>query len=327
MTRVLELDRIDAGYGETQILHGVSFHVDPGEIVVVIGPNGAGKSTAMKAVFGMLNITAGTIRLTGEDITSMAPQQVVRHGVAYVPQVGNVFVSLSVEENLEMGAYVSSDDPGPRIEEIYGLFPPLREKQFVFVEVKGLLDLLLARMVEPDGDRADGAALGIPSVNGRAGGFILAATKVQAGFGNLGRGDGVPAFADPGGSFLSHAGRFLGGVFLRRRAKTDSAEDLPHLMGSRGFAGGHGISRLIEEDQLRFDHEFQRGGRLGFRNRLKRVGRDPLPAEIRVVGPQAERKAGVRDLKRLFEVRQEGGRLLHDHFCVFPGTRSFGESV
>ncbi|HUF85786.1 MAG TPA: ABC transporter ATP-binding protein [Thermohalobaculum sp.] len=129
MSRVLELEGITAGYGETQILHGVSLHVDAGEIVVIIGPNGAGKSTAMKAVFGLLAISAGTIRLTGEEITDMPPQQVVRKGVAYVPQVGNVFVSLSVEENLEMGAYVSNDDPGPRIEEIYKLFPPLRDKR------------------------------------------------------------------------------------------------------------------------------------------------------------------------------------------------------
>jgi branched-chain amino acid transport system ATP-binding protein len=129
MSRVLELDGIHAGYGETEILHGVSLNVDEGEIVVIIGPNGAGKSTAMKAVFGLLNITRGAIRLTGEEITGTPPQQVVRKGVAYVPQVGNVFVSLTVEENLEMGAYVSDSDPGPRIEAIYRLFPPLREKR------------------------------------------------------------------------------------------------------------------------------------------------------------------------------------------------------
>ncbi len=129
MSRVLELDGISAGYGETEILHGVSLHVEAGEIVVVIGPNGAGKSTAMKAIFGLLNITRGAIRLTGEDITNMAPQQVVRKGVAYVPQVGNTFVSLTVEENLEMGAYVSREDPRPRIDEIFELFPPLREKR------------------------------------------------------------------------------------------------------------------------------------------------------------------------------------------------------
>lgn len=129
MTRVLELDHVHAGYGETEILHDVNLHVDQGEIVVVIGPNGAGKSTAMKAVFGLLNISAGAVRLEGADITGMPPQEVVMQGVAYVPQTANVFVSLTVEENLEMGAYVSSEDPGPRVEEIYQMFPPLREKR------------------------------------------------------------------------------------------------------------------------------------------------------------------------------------------------------
>ncbi len=129
MSRVLELDRISAGYGETEILHGVDLHVDKGEIVVIVGPNGAGKSTAMKAVFGLLNITRGQIRLAGEEITNTPPQKVVTKGVSYVPQSANVFVSLSVEENLEMGAYVSNEDPAPRIGEIYELFPPLREKR------------------------------------------------------------------------------------------------------------------------------------------------------------------------------------------------------
>jgi len=129
MSRVLELDHVSGGYGETEILHDIEMHVDEGEIVVIVGPNGAGKSTAMKAVFGMLNITRGAIRLQGEVITNTPPQEVVRKGVAYVPQSANVFVSLSVEENLEMGAFVSKDDPAARIEEIYALFPPLREKR------------------------------------------------------------------------------------------------------------------------------------------------------------------------------------------------------
>jgi branched-chain amino acid transport system ATP-binding protein len=129
MSAVLELDAISAGYGETEILHAIDLHVDRGEIVVVIGPNGAGKSTALKAVFGLLNITAGRIRLAGDTITNTPPQQVVTKGVAYVPQSANVFVSLTVEENLEMGAYISSQDPAPRIEEIFELFPPLREKR------------------------------------------------------------------------------------------------------------------------------------------------------------------------------------------------------
>ena len=129
MSAVLELDAVSAGYGETEILHGVDLQVDRGEIVVVVGPNGAGKSTAMKAVFGLLNITAGAIRLVGEEITGTPPQQVVTKGVAYVPQSANVFVSLTVEENLEMGAYVSRENPAARIEEIFQLFPPLREKR------------------------------------------------------------------------------------------------------------------------------------------------------------------------------------------------------
>lgn len=126
---VLSLDQVVGGYGDTQILHGVSMHVDPGEIVVIIGPNGAGKSTAMKAVFGLLNLTAGSVHLDGTEITNMPPEKVVRQGVCYVPQTANIFPSLTVEENLEMGAYVRTDDFGPRMGEIYQLFPPLYEKR------------------------------------------------------------------------------------------------------------------------------------------------------------------------------------------------------
>ncbi len=126
---VLELDGLYAGYGETEILHDIHLRVDEGEIVVIVGPNGAGKSTAMKAVFGLLNITRGAVRLAGTEITGTPPEKVVGKGVAYVPQTANIFATLSVEENLEMGAYVSSENPAPRIEEIYQLFPPLREKR------------------------------------------------------------------------------------------------------------------------------------------------------------------------------------------------------
>jgi branched-chain amino acid transport system ATP-binding protein len=128
-SRVLDIRDLYCGYGETEILHGVSLHVDPGEIVVIIGPNGAGKSTAMKAVFGMSRVTGGAIDLDGRDITGLQPDRVVRQGVCYVPQTSNVFVNLSVEENLEMGAYVRTDDFRPRIEEMYTLFPDLREKR------------------------------------------------------------------------------------------------------------------------------------------------------------------------------------------------------
>ncbi|MDJ0896124.1 MAG: ABC transporter ATP-binding protein, partial [Alphaproteobacteria bacterium] len=93
------------------------------------GPNGAGKSTAMKAVFGLLNLRSGHIELSGEDITNTPPERVVRKGVCYVPQMENIFPSLSVEENLEMGAFVRKDDFRPRIAFVYDLFPPLRERR------------------------------------------------------------------------------------------------------------------------------------------------------------------------------------------------------
>ena len=126
---VLELAGVTGGYGEAPILHDVDMRVGPGEIVVIIGPNGAGKSTAMKAVFGLLTLAAGRILLEDRDITGTPPEQVVRQGVCYVPQTANVFPNLSVEENLEMGAYVRSDDFRPRIREIYDLFPPLLDKR------------------------------------------------------------------------------------------------------------------------------------------------------------------------------------------------------
>ena len=126
---VLELTNVSGGYGEVDILHGISLQIARGELVVVIGPNGAGKSTAMKAVFGLLRLSGGTINLDGEDITGMEPAQVVRKGVCYVPQTNNVFPTLSVEENLEMGAYIRKDDFRPRLQEIYQIFPPLQEKR------------------------------------------------------------------------------------------------------------------------------------------------------------------------------------------------------
>tara|TARA_B100001123_G_scaffold392136_1_gene471052 strand:- start:6416 stop:7120 length:705 start_codon:yes stop_codon:yes gene_type:complete len=126
---VLSLDRVSGGYGESDILHEVSMDIDAGEIVVVIGPNGAGKSTAMKAVFGLLRLSGGSVWLDGEEVTGMEPAQVVEKGVCYVPQTNNVFPTLSVQENLEMGAYIRKDDYRPRLKEIYEMFPPLAEKR------------------------------------------------------------------------------------------------------------------------------------------------------------------------------------------------------
>ena len=125
MSDVLHIDRVSGGYGETDILHEVSLSVPAGKIVAVIGPNGAGKSTAIKAIFGLLHLSAGRIRLDGDDITGLAPEKVVRRGVCYVPQTSNVFPNLTVEENLEMGAFVREDDFRPRIAEIYRMFPDL----------------------------------------------------------------------------------------------------------------------------------------------------------------------------------------------------------
>ena len=118
------------GYGTgADILHGCTVAVDPGQIAVIVGPNGAGKSTAMKAVFGMLNIHKGSVRLDGEDISALSPQDRVAKGMACVPQTSNVFTSLTVEENLEMGAFLRRDDINITMQQVYDLFPILKEKQ------------------------------------------------------------------------------------------------------------------------------------------------------------------------------------------------------
>ena len=118
------------GYGPgADILHGCTVAVDPGQIAVIVGPNGAGKSTAMKAVFGMLNMHKGSVRLDGEDISALSPQDRVAKGMAFVPQTSNVFTSLTVEENLEMGAFLRRDDINITMQQVYDLFPILKEKQ------------------------------------------------------------------------------------------------------------------------------------------------------------------------------------------------------
>lgn len=118
-------DRVSCGYGEVQILHEVSVHVSPGEIVTVIGPNGAGKSTLLKAMFGLLPVTHGRITLRGADVTGRAPEQMVRSGAGFVPQTDNVFPRLSVRENLQMGAYTEPDGVDDRISEVLVHFPAL----------------------------------------------------------------------------------------------------------------------------------------------------------------------------------------------------------
>jgi branched-chain amino acid transport system ATP-binding protein len=125
----LSATNMTGGYGGADIIHDCNITVEQGEIAVVVGPNGAGKSTAMKAVFGMLDLRAGAVLLDGRDITHMAPQERVRIGMGFVPQNHNVFVSLTVQENLEMGAYICDYDIAENLEQVYQLFPVLREKR------------------------------------------------------------------------------------------------------------------------------------------------------------------------------------------------------
>lgn len=123
-------DKMTGGYGRgADILHDCTLAVEEGEIAVIVGPNGAGKSTAMKAVFGMLNVREGAVRLNGEDITALTPQARVAKGMAFVPQTSNIFTSMTVEENLEMGAFLRKDDISGTMEQVYELFPILREKR------------------------------------------------------------------------------------------------------------------------------------------------------------------------------------------------------
>lgn len=122
-------DQMTGGYGPTDILHGCTIAVERGKIAVIVGPNGAGKSTAMKAVFGMLRLRGGRVVLDGCDITALSPQDRVAAGMAFVPQTHNIFTSMTVEENLEMGAFLRRDDIRPTMEQIYDLFPILRDKR------------------------------------------------------------------------------------------------------------------------------------------------------------------------------------------------------
>lgn len=122
---ILEAHDVVTGYGEVEILHGVSIAVGEAEMVAVIGPNGAGKSTLLKAVFGLLKVDPGRVMLSAEDCTNMRPDQLVLRGLSYVPQVENVFPSMTIHENLEMGAFVRGDGLRERYDRVYGLFPDL----------------------------------------------------------------------------------------------------------------------------------------------------------------------------------------------------------
>ena len=125
----LAIRDLDAGYGDLQVLNGVDLEVADGEYVAIVGPNGAGKSTVMKSIFGLTDIMGGEITFGDATISGMAPEEIITHGLNYVPQTDNVFPGLTIRENLEMGAYILDDVPSDRIESIFDRYPILRERQ------------------------------------------------------------------------------------------------------------------------------------------------------------------------------------------------------
>ncbi|MFO1189655.1 MAG: ABC transporter ATP-binding protein [Alphaproteobacteria bacterium] len=125
---LLAVENLRGGYGGVDILDGATVRIGLGEAVIFIGPNGAGKSTLMKAVFGLARIRAGRVLFDGDDITNRPPDEIVRRGLCYVPQEHNIFASLTVRENLEIGAFIRSDDIRPDIERVFAIFPPLAAK-------------------------------------------------------------------------------------------------------------------------------------------------------------------------------------------------------
>lgn len=126
---MIEAAGLRGGYGGNDILQGCSATAAAGEVVVIVGPNGAGKSTLLKAIFGMIDLRAGTVQLAGEDVTRLGTTALVHRGIGLVPQERNVFPSLTVHENLEMGAFIARGDLGPRFDAVYALFPPLAAKR------------------------------------------------------------------------------------------------------------------------------------------------------------------------------------------------------
>ena len=126
---LLEVSELDAGYGDLQILEDVDMTVADGEYVTIVGPNGAGKSTVMKSIFGLTNYMGGSITFDSEEITGFRPEEIIRTGIGYVPQSDNVFSSLTVLENLEMGAYILDDVPQDRLQRVFDRFPILEERK------------------------------------------------------------------------------------------------------------------------------------------------------------------------------------------------------
>jgi ABC-type branched-subunit amino acid transport system ATPase component len=152
---LLDVENLDAGYGDLQVLSAVDLTVEEEEYVSIVGPNGAGKSTVMKSVFGLTTHMGGTVTFDGSDITGNRPEEIIHLGLGYVPQSNNIFRSLSVEENLEMGAYILESVPQDALDAVYDRFPILRERREQTAEnlsggQQQMLAMGRALMLEPD---------------------------------------------------------------------------------------------------------------------------------------------------------------------------------
>ena len=151
---ILRVEDVVSGYGSMEVLHGLSLEVEEGQIVSVLGPNGAGKTTLLRTIFGVVRPWKGKIHYKGEDISGLPPERIARMGMAYIPQEYNIFPSLTVQENLEMGAFIRRDDYRPKIEEVLALFPDVLERRHARAgKLSGgqrqMLALARALMLEP----------------------------------------------------------------------------------------------------------------------------------------------------------------------------------
>jgi branched-chain amino acid transport system ATP-binding protein len=151
----LDVGNVISGYGEGDILHGVSLRVDQGEMVSLIGPNGAGKSTLLKAIVGLLKVRQGEIGFKKKIISGLKPPEITKLGICYVPQEENIFPTLTVGENLEMGAYIMKGGIQKRVEEIYFLFPVLKERRLMEAGTlsggeRQMLAMGMGLMVQPE---------------------------------------------------------------------------------------------------------------------------------------------------------------------------------
>ena len=161
--------KLTGGYGGVNIIEDCSFNVDRGEIVSILGPNGAGKSTAMRAMLGILDLKDGNVMLDGKDITNLKTQDRIKLGLSFVPQIKNIFTELTVKENLEMGAFINDDNLPSRIEEMYYLFPIIKEKKDQFAgELSGgqrqQVAIARALMTNPDVLMLDEPTAGVSPV-------------------------------------------------------------------------------------------------------------------------------------------------------------------